>query len=206
MPNPRQFWYQYGSIVSHHDTIAAGQRLAIPQNLDRYLLVFWATSVDIVIEPADADAPGLAGWLFASADDPFIITHALHGALCQLGWIGVAPFGAVTVRWLEGFMIGGENSLEAIASRPPKQSRPIVSVTGQVPEALITGSVLDTPPAPQPAERDFPPGWVAWFLDPVDENAHHRAAVNGFGIRFDPVWGRYYLITLADLLRLFPNG
>ena len=206
MPSPREFWERYGAAYSRFVTFAGATGFKIDANIDRYLLIFWGTSTLVTISPTDSNNPQTAPFSFDTTTRPYELTHALHGTAVNLGFDVRGPVGTVTFRYIEGIMSYGDKTPEKLAKLPKLPRRPAVSVQSNIPEALLEGTIVDEPPIVNPDDRDFPPGWVAWWNDPIDDGAYHRAAASGFGIRFDPVWGRYYLITLADMLRLFPNG
>lgn len=60
--------------------------MIIPADDDRYLLAFWLANAAFQIRPNGVDNlfPGVG--MFTNGDPPLIFTHALHGALVNLGF------------------------------------------------------------------------------------------------------------------------
>lgn len=101
---PKEFLALYGNPTWERVVITPSTPLQIQQSNDRYLLVFWATSAaaNINPEPGPAvDGPGLA---WGPADQPVIITHALHGALCNKSWTVTTGLASIAVQIIQGFM------------------------------------------------------------------------------------------------------
>lgn len=101
---PAEFLALYGNPTWERIAVTPVTPLLIPQSNDRYLLVFWATSgtANINPEPGPAvDGPG-SQWL--STDKPLIITHALHGSLCNKSWTVTTGIGSIAVQIIQGFM------------------------------------------------------------------------------------------------------
>lgn len=84
---PSEFLQRFGSVHPQTMTVPSGGTITIPPDPDRYLMVFWATLVGMRVRPTFDGATPPAGFTWNATDAPHIYTHALHGAMVNLGWV-----------------------------------------------------------------------------------------------------------------------
>lgn len=103
---PDDFYSTYGTPIPKTYNISGDDVLIIPANTHRYLLAFMASTGNLSITPEN---DGQLTWdvpNFGAGALPLIFTHALHGALVNLGFrvhhIGVV--GTFSILVCEGRM------------------------------------------------------------------------------------------------------
>lgn len=103
---PRQFIDRFGKASARTITVPSGGTITIPPDRDRYLLVFWSTLVDMRVRPTFDGSSPPAGFTWTSTAEPIAFSHALHGAMVNLGWRVqmVLAGGDSDIIIVEGFM------------------------------------------------------------------------------------------------------
>ena|SRR5690242_11627447 len=105
---PSEFLSRYGGVVACQIAIDGTLSGLVPSDPDRYLLVFLATSLrnTTAWSPVLDESVTLPSFDVVAAGDPFIIDHAHHGSLVNIGWrVSVAPLApGERVYYLSGTM------------------------------------------------------------------------------------------------------
>lgn len=88
--NPRDFYNAFGPCKVTEIQLPAAETIVIPFDIDRYLLVFLTNMATTEIAPAFTNTmPGAQ--ILLEQQTPMIFTHALHGSLVNMAWLGRDP-------------------------------------------------------------------------------------------------------------------
>lgn len=134
---PIDFLSAYGPVHSGvvvNDGNGTGQ---IPANPDRYLLVFWSTNGTTRITPMSPAQEVGSGFILNAASTPFIITHALHGAMVNAPYFMFFTAQDTFLVYMEGFMRrddGPPRTVPIPVGMPQNTPR---SVTQNLPPQLV---------------------------------------------------------------------
>lgn len=103
---PREFITLYGTPIPKTYVVPLGGSVRIEPNDDRYIIAFMYTDNNIRIVPLYDHGISLTTTNFSAGALPIIFTHALHGALVNIGWelVNNPAVGDALVMVLEGRM------------------------------------------------------------------------------------------------------
>lgn len=104
MKTPYEFMGEWGQCIPRLVPIKGGRTAIIAPDPTRYLLVFWALNGTVDIFPGyETDFAGF-GFVFTPTTAPIILSHALHGALVNMGWSAGNSPSTINLLVIEGFM------------------------------------------------------------------------------------------------------
>ncbi len=153
---PREFYSRFGRAITYLSDIRNGNPLTIPENPDRYLLVFWAVTDNSSIGPLAPGGLTTAMFSMTQTSAPIFLTHALYGAFVNSSFRAAGTGLGTLLRWSEGLIVDGLTGLPGEVPRKSKRKRMPRSTTQLGPEALLNTfpifdpPELDVPHAPEP--------------------------------------------------------
>jgi hypothetical protein len=101
---PGEFQSAFGVPVAKRVLIPAFGTHSLGADADRYLFCVWATSGTVRILPGGVGTEDMDYYEFSTTSQPFMITHALHGALVNLPWRIVTDVAQAQVTIITGTM------------------------------------------------------------------------------------------------------
>lgn len=118
---PSEFVNLYGPVVWERYVVENAVPLLIPQDSDRYLLVFWATSATASINPEPGPTVIGPGSPWLSTDKPLVLSHTVVGSLVNKSWTITTTVGPISVQIIQGFMRASNGKRNARPSRTKNQ-------------------------------------------------------------------------------------
>jgi hypothetical protein len=101
---PYEFMGKWGQCNPRLVPIKGGTTRIIEPNPNRYLLVFWALNGTVDIFPGYDETFAGFGFVMSPSTQPIMMSHALHGALVNMGWSAGNSPATINLLVIEGFM------------------------------------------------------------------------------------------------------
>jgi hypothetical protein len=101
---PREFLSAYGSPVPRTVPLLGGGSHTVEADPDRYVLVWWQTSVNVLVRYGGDPEGQTVPWIWRAGIDPIEFDHAHSGALCCSPYTITAADGPATITYLVGRM------------------------------------------------------------------------------------------------------